>query len=54
MLQEKRTEDEIPSNYEVWYNLDERRDQWRDGTSGYERVELQCNAQFGSPTPEIT
>jgi len=54
VLQEKRSEDEIPSNYEVWYNYDERRDRWRDGTSGYERVELRCNAQFGRPVPEIT
>jgi len=54
VLQEKRSEDEIPSTYEVWYNYDERRDRWRDGTSGYERVEMVCNAQYGRPTPEIT
>lgn len=53
ILQEKRSEDQIPSNYEIWYNYDERRDQWRDGTSGYERVELACNAMYGRPVPEI-
>jgi len=53
LLQEKRTEDEITSNYEIWYNYDERRDEWRDGTSGYQRVELQCNARYGRPIPEI-
>ena len=53
ILQEKRSEAEIPNNYEIWYNYDVRRDQWRDGTSGYERVELACNAMFGRPVPEI-
>ena len=53
VLQERRSEDDIPSNYEIWYNYDEMQDSWREGTSRYERVELRCNAQFGRPVPEI-
>ena len=53
MLQEKTSKDEIPSTYEVWYNYDESRDRWRDGTSEYEWVKMVCNAQYGRPTPEI-
>eukprot|EP00092_Neocalanus_flemingeri_P039239 GFUD01042718.1.p1 GENE.GFUD01042718.1~~GFUD01042718.1.p1 ORF type:complete len:383 (+),score=84.20 GFUD01042718.1:162-1310(+) len=54
MLQEKRSEIEISNTYDIWYNFDERRNEWRDGTSGFERIEIQCNARYGRPIPEIT
>ena len=44
---------EISNNYEIWYNWDEREEEWRSGSSGYQKVELVCNAMYGRPTPEI-
>jgi len=54
VLQTKRDEEEIGTQYDVKYNYDEWRDRWMDGESGYERHEIECNAMYGSPTPEIT
>ena len=54
MLQTKRDEEEIGTQYDVKYNYDEWRNKWVDGESGYERHEIECNAMYGSPTPEIT
>merc|ERR1712111_141311 len=54
-LNERRdTEMEIPPTYEVNYNYDDRRDRWKDGTGNYETHEIQCNSQWGKPTPELT
>merc|ERR1711915_1073839 len=53
VLQDEKSQEEIPSTYEVWYNYDEEGDRWRNGTSGFERVEMICKAQYGRPVPEI-
>lgn len=54
-LNERRDTDmEIPPTYEVNYNYDDRRDRWKDGTGNYETHEIQCNSQWGKPTPELT
>ena len=53
-MQERRTQDQLDSNIEIWYNWDEDEEEWRAGTRGSERIELRCNAQFGRPAPEIT
>ena len=53
-LQTKRNEEIIHSNsiYEVNYNYDDWRDEWRDGTGSYETHELVC-VSGGRPAPEI-
>ena len=53
VLQQKRTEEELPTTYTVNYNYDDRRDRWNDGTSSYETHELQCNSMWGSPQPQL-
>lgn len=53
ILLEKRTEEEIPSESEIWYNYDEEAGDWIPGTNGWQRVDLECNAQYGRPVPNI-
>ena len=54
MMQEQRGEQEIQRDIEIWYNWDQDEEEWRAGTSGNEKVELRCLAQFGRPEPTIT
>jgi len=53
ILLEKKSEEEVPSEYEVWYNYDEEDDDWIPGTNGWQKVQLECNAQYGRPVPNI-
>jgi len=54
MMQQQRGEQEIQRDIEIWYNWDQDEEEWRAGTSGNEKVELRCLAQFGRPEPTIT
>ena len=44
---------ELGSTLDVSYNYDDCSNVWLDGQTGWERHEIVCKAQYGSPTPNI-
>ena len=53
IFQETRNDEDL-DDIDVWYNWDEDEEEMREGSSGYERVEVRCNAQFGRPIPTVS
>ena len=46
-------ENEIGTTLDVTYNYDDCNNTWLEGQTGWERHEIVCNAQYGSPVPDI-
>ena len=44
---------EIGTTLDVSYNYDDCNNTWLEGQNGWERHEIVCKAQYGSPAPNI-
>lgn len=44
---------EIGTTLDVSYNYDDCNNTWLEGQTGWERHEIVCKAQYGSPAPNI-